>query len=65
VLYIHEDTTWLTFHLNPDDGTDLAAIEERLIEPRELVNGKTAFDFYQEVLQLLKRNDGDRAVGRV
>jgi hypothetical protein len=65
VLFIHEDTIWLTFHANPDDGTDLAAIEQRLIERRELVNGKSAFDFYQEVLQLLKRSDGGRAAGRV
>ena len=33
VLYIHEDMRWLTFH--PTEFTDLAVIEEQLIEPHD------------------------------
>ena len=33
VLYIHEDTRWLTFH--PTEETDLAVIEQQLIEPHD------------------------------
>lgn len=33
VLYIHEDTRWITFH--PTELTDLAAIEQELIEPHD------------------------------
>lgn len=52
LLYIHEDTTWLTFHPNPEDVEDLVKIEERLIERRELADGRTMFERYAE--QLLK-----------
>lgn len=34
VLYAHEDTIWTTFH--PTDETDLAVIEDKLIEPRDV-----------------------------
>lgn len=33
VLYAHTDTIWTTFHVS--DETDLAKLEEQLIEPRE------------------------------
>lgn len=29
-LYIHEDTVWITFHVNPDGLTDPDEIEERI-----------------------------------
>lgn len=31
ILYIHEDCVWTTIHTNPDNGTDLEEIEERVI----------------------------------
>ncbi len=31
VLYIHEDTRWITFH--PTEETDMDKVEEALIEP--------------------------------
>ncbi len=34
LLYIHKDTTWITFH--PTNETDLAVIEQQLIEPHEI-----------------------------
>lgn len=51
VLYIHEDCTWVTFHPNPTDTQDLSQIEEELIERREAVEGRTAFDLYRELLE--------------
>lgn len=33
VLYIHEDTRWITFH--PSDETDLEKLEDQLIEPHD------------------------------
>lgn len=53
VIYAHEDTVWITFHTNPDNGQDLAAIEERLIERRELTEGKSAFELYREEMELI------------
>lgn len=35
VLYIVEDCIWTTYHLNPEDETDIEKIEHRLIENRE------------------------------
>lgn len=34
ILYVHEDTTWVTLHLNPDNE-DLEQIEDRIIEKHE------------------------------
>lgn len=31
LLYIHEDTTWVTFHPNPDNLTSLKELEEKII----------------------------------
>lgn len=31
ILYIHEDTIWITVHTNPDNREDLERIEERII----------------------------------
>ena len=33
VLFIHEDTTWVTFHVNPDDCEDVEAIGARILTP--------------------------------
>jgi len=33
VLFIHEDTTWVTFHVNPDDCADVEAIGARILTP--------------------------------
>lgn len=51
LLYIHEDTTWLTFHPNPEDVEDLEQIEERLIERRAGADGRTMFEHYTELLK--------------
>ena len=42
VLYVHEDCTWTTFHINPDNETDIEKIEEKIIEKHEnlLINKK-------------------------
>jgi len=31
IVYFHANTVWITIHPNPDNGTDLVKIEERLI----------------------------------
>jgi hypothetical protein len=35
-LYLLEDTTWLTVHVNPDDCTDIPTLEARYTEPSEV-----------------------------
>lgn len=35
VGYAHTETVWTTIHANPDDGRDLAALEQRLIHKHE------------------------------
>lgn len=47
VLYAETDVVFLTIHPNPDDGQDLDAIEERLIERRELEPGATAHELFR------------------
>lgn len=32
ILYVAQDMRWITVHANPDNGTDIAAIEERLAD---------------------------------
>lgn len=59
ILYIHEDCRWITFHpLQDGEGengeADLEKIEERIIERRELSDGKTAFELYSEALRALE-----------
>jgi hypothetical protein len=36
VGYAHSEVRWVTVHVNADDGTDVAAIEARLVEPWNL-----------------------------
>lgn len=52
VIRAMTDVVWITVHPNPDDGQDLAVIEERLIERRELVPGKTSHELCLEGLAL-------------
>lgn len=35
LLFTHEDTIWTTFHPNPENITDLAELERRIIEYHE------------------------------
>ena len=52
LLAILEDCRWLTFHpIEESEQGDLEAIEARIIERRELEDGKTAFEHYQELLE--------------
>jgi len=74
LLYILEDCRWITFHpLVGDEGEqgedDLDKIEARIIERRELEDGKTAFEFYSAALKelgappLLLSGDGEDHAG--
>lgn len=36
LLYIYEDTVWVTFHPNPDNITDLNELEKMIIEPHTI-----------------------------
>lgn len=72
VLYMHEDTVWITFHPNPDDEDDLEVIEQRLIERRELRDGKTCYELYVSRLaeqltgnemEMLREHEGQDAYG--
>lgn len=51
VIYVHEDTVWITIHPNPDDTHDLSIIEDHLIDRRELLDGHTAHELYTAALQ--------------
>lgn len=61
VLYMHEDTVWMTFHPNPDDTHDLELIESRVIEQRELDDGHTAYELYAEALRTFQLDEQDGA----
>lgn len=50
VLFIHEDCIWATFH--PSNETDLAKLEEQLIEKREMPQDAAELD--AETLKLLQ-----------
>jgi hypothetical protein len=61
VLYVHEDCIWATYHPTtgpemdePDVDTRLRLIEERIIERRELAEGKTAHELYSLLLDEAK-----------
>lgn len=61
VLYIHQDTVWATYHptlLSEDEIQDIesrvAAIEGRIIERRELQEGRSAFELYSGLLEEAK-----------
>lgn len=62
LLYIHDDCVWSTFHplVADEDGEvdetrRLEMIEERIIERRELADGKTTHELYSELLDEAKR----------
>jgi hypothetical protein len=51
LLAILEDCRWLTFHpIEEEEQGDLQMIEDRIIERRELADGQTIFEHYQELL---------------
>lgn len=50
VMFVHEDVIWITFHANPDNEQDLDKLEERIIERRELQDGKTAYELSQVLI---------------
>jgi hypothetical protein len=53
VLYIVEDCRWVTFHPlveGEESEADLAQIEARIIERRELAGGHSAFELYADQL---------------
>lgn len=51
VVYAHEDTTFMTVHLNPADTTDLGLIESEHIEPESPEMQALADSLRQEKLQ--------------
>jgi hypothetical protein len=54
VVYAHEETVWITFHpIEPREHGDVDAIEERIIERRELPCGKSTHELYIEALNAL------------
>lgn len=62
LLYIHEDCVWATFHPivsdeddEPNEARRLEMIEERIIERRELADGKTTHQLYSELLNEAKQ----------
>lgn len=62
LLCIHDDCVWATFHPlmadedgEPDKARRLAMIEERIIERRELADGKTTHELYSELLEEAKQ----------
>ena len=50
VLYMHEDTVWITFHPNEENETDLEKIEAKLLERHELPDGTTSYERYSKLL---------------
>lgn len=51
VLFMLEDTIWTTCHaISDEEQNDLEAIENRIIERRELPGGETAFELYKKAL---------------
>jgi hypothetical protein len=55
VLLIHEDCRWVTFHPNPENLETVEEIEDEIIERRELADGKTANELYQDMLDEVVR----------
>lgn len=60
VLYVHEDTRWLTFHPNPNNETDISKLENILFIKRELADGK---DAHQMQLELMAAGAGEAGAG--
>lgn len=53
VAYIHEDCRWITFHPlveGEETESDLPKIEGRIIERRELEDGKTSHEIHQALM---------------
>lgn len=58
VVFAHEDTTWITFHANPDDE-NAEQIEERIIEKHLLADGTNVHKEFKELVYALQL-EGDR-----
>lgn len=43
LLYIHEDCTWMTIHVNEDNERDISKLEERYIDAEALPNPFTQY----------------------
>lgn len=54
VIYAREDSVFVTFHPNPDDGEDLDVIRERVVESRALPDGRPMHRV-QEVLEAARK----------
>lgn len=53
VIFAPTEVVWITVHPNPDNGRDLVAIEERLIERRENEDGFTSHERFDALLHSL------------
>ena len=47
IAFVHEDTLWVTFHVNEDNETDIERLEERYFAWSRLVNGKNIRELTQ------------------
>lgn len=56
VIFAHTDVTFVTVHPNPDNTHNLDEIENRLIERRELIPGKSSYELFQQ--RLLETAEG-------
>jgi hypothetical protein len=50
VILAIEDSTFITFHANPDNCTDLDELERRYVSSRTLSDGRTGYARYTESL---------------
>lgn len=48
VAFVHEDTLWVTFHVNEDNETNIERLEDRYFAWSRLVNGKNIRELTQE-----------------
>jgi len=52
IVYAHEETVFVTVHLNSDDERDLDIVEERLFDRRKLPGGETITGLFRKQLLL-------------
>lgn len=60
IILAHTDVVFITVHPNPDNTQDLDLIESRLIERRELDDGKTSHELFNERIKQIA--DGCRSM---
>lgn len=58
VIFAHTDSVFVTFHANPDNERDIAKLEARAIEWRELEDGKSGNQLFLEALRKRAIADG-------